>query len=142
MSFWCLQFFQRMNENNSTWGTIVVGSIFFVHFWKNWRYVQKRHFEINWPLDVYDYNSIDGFGVTVLDLLYVLMCHIGAISHGYISTRAKKPFHTIAFTGCIHRVHCHISICTSLLNPIFICTFSPQNHTESSQDMHQKNLYL
>ena len=54
------------------------------------------------------------------------MCHIGAISHGYISTRAKKPFHTIAFTGCIHRVHCHISICTSLLNPIFICTFSPK----------------
>ena len=32
MSFWCLQFSQTMNENNSTWGTIVVKLIFFVHF--------------------------------------------------------------------------------------------------------------
>ena len=26
MSFWCLQFSQKMNKNNSTWGTIVVKS--------------------------------------------------------------------------------------------------------------------
>ena len=86
--------------------------------------------------------QIMAFDMTILDFRYIPMCNIGAISHGYISTRAKKPFHTIAFTGCIHRVHCHISICTSLLNPIFICTFSPQNHTESSQDMHQKKISI
>ena len=39
MSFWCLQFFQKTNKNNSTWGTIVVRSNFFLCFFlKNWRY--------------------------------------------------------------------------------------------------------
>ena len=32
MSFWCLQFSQKTNENNSTWGTIVVKLNFFVCF--------------------------------------------------------------------------------------------------------------
>ena len=40
MYFWCLQFSQKMNENNSTRGTIVVGEL----------KIQKRHFKINWPL--------------------------------------------------------------------------------------------
>ena len=35
MSFWRLQFFQKTNKNNSTWGIIVVTIIF---FWKNWGY--------------------------------------------------------------------------------------------------------
>ena len=30
--FWCLQFFQKTNENNSTWGIIVLKSNFFVRF--------------------------------------------------------------------------------------------------------------
>ena len=34
MSFWCLQFFQNTNENNSTWCNIIFSFI----FWKNWRY--------------------------------------------------------------------------------------------------------
>ena len=38
MSFWWLQFSQKLNENNSTWGTIVVKSNIFVCFWENWRY--------------------------------------------------------------------------------------------------------
>ena len=45
MSFWFLQFTQKTNENNSTWGTIVAKSIFFVEL-----KIPKRHFEINWPL--------------------------------------------------------------------------------------------
>ena len=49
MYFWCLQFSQKVNENNSTWGTIVVKSNFFVCFLGELR-IQKRHFEINWPL--------------------------------------------------------------------------------------------
>ena len=49
MSFWCLQFSQKMNENNSTWGTLVVKSNFFVRFFGELK-VPKGHFEINWPL--------------------------------------------------------------------------------------------
>ena len=49
MSFWCLQSFQKTNENNSTWGTIVVGSNFFLHFLEELK-IPKRHFEINWHL--------------------------------------------------------------------------------------------
>ena len=37
MSFWCNSS-KKMNENNSTWGTIVVRSNFCSFFWKNWRY--------------------------------------------------------------------------------------------------------
>ena len=49
MSFWCLQFSQKTNENNSNWGTIVVKSNFFVRFLGELK-IPKRHFEINWPL--------------------------------------------------------------------------------------------
>ena len=49
MSFWCLQFYQKTNENNSTWGTIVVKLISFVRFLGELK-ITKRHFEINWPL--------------------------------------------------------------------------------------------
>jgi hypothetical protein len=38
MSFWCLQFSQKMNENNSTWGTIVKVS-------KSWKQILKFSFE-------------------------------------------------------------------------------------------------
>ena len=49
MSFWCLQFSQKTNENNLTWGTIVVKSNFFVRFLGEFK-IPKRHFEFNWPL--------------------------------------------------------------------------------------------
>ena len=49
MSFWCLQFSQKTNENNSTWGTIVVKANFFVRFLGELK-IPKRYFEINWPL--------------------------------------------------------------------------------------------
>ena len=49
MSFLGLQFSQKTNENNSTWGTIVVKSIFFFRFLGELK-IPKRHFEINWPL--------------------------------------------------------------------------------------------
>ena len=49
MSFWCLQFYQKTNENNSTWGTIEVKSNFFARFLGELK-IPKRHFEINWPL--------------------------------------------------------------------------------------------
>ena len=48
MYFGCLQFSQKMNENNSTWGTIVKSN-FFVHFLGELE-IPKRHFEIKWPL--------------------------------------------------------------------------------------------
>ena len=48
MYFWCLQFSQKTNENNSTWGTIVVKINFFVRFLAELK-IPKRHFEINWP---------------------------------------------------------------------------------------------
>ena len=40
---------KQMNENNSTWGTIVVKSDFYVRFLRELK-IPKRHFEINWPL--------------------------------------------------------------------------------------------
>ena len=48
MLFWCVQFFQKMNENNSIWGTIVESNCF-VCFLEEFK-IPKRHFEINWPL--------------------------------------------------------------------------------------------
>ena len=42
-------FFQKTNENNSTWGTKVVNSIFFRLFLGELK-IPKRHFEINLPL--------------------------------------------------------------------------------------------
>ena len=47
MSSRCLLFFQKTNENNLTWGTIVVRSNFFVRFLEEFK-ITKRHFEINW----------------------------------------------------------------------------------------------
>ena len=44
---------KKTNENNLTWGTIVVKSNFFVHFLGELK-IPKRHFEINWPLESYD----------------------------------------------------------------------------------------
>ena len=38
MSIWCLQFFQKTNKNNSSWGAIELRINFLVCFWKNWRY--------------------------------------------------------------------------------------------------------
>ena len=38
MSFWCLPFSQKMEENNWTRGTIVVKSDFLFVFWENRRY--------------------------------------------------------------------------------------------------------
>ena len=49
MSFWVSSILQKTNENNSTWGTIVVKSNFFVLFWGELK-IPKRHFEINRPL--------------------------------------------------------------------------------------------
>ena len=51
MSFWCLQFSQKTNQNNLTWGTIVAGvkSNCFVRFLGESK-IPKRHFEINWSL--------------------------------------------------------------------------------------------
>ena len=49
MSFWCLQFSQKMNENNSTWGTIVVKWIFLFNFLGELK-IPKRHCEIKWSL--------------------------------------------------------------------------------------------
>ena len=40
---------KKMNENNLSWGTIVVKSNIFVHFLGKFK-IPKRHFEINWPL--------------------------------------------------------------------------------------------
>ena len=49
MSFWCFEFFQKTNENNSTGGIIVVKSNFFVHFLEELK-TPKIHFEIDRPL--------------------------------------------------------------------------------------------
>ena len=56
MCFWCLQFSQKTNENNSTWGTIVVKSNIFIRFLGELK-VPKRHFEINWPLETLNNND-------------------------------------------------------------------------------------
>ena len=47
--FGAFKFFQKTNENKSTWGIIVVKSNFFVRFLEELK-TTKRHFEINWPL--------------------------------------------------------------------------------------------
>ena len=52
MSFWCLQFFQKQNKNHSTWGTYHSSFRlnFSFDFWKNLKYIPKKHFEINFSL--------------------------------------------------------------------------------------------
>ena len=49
--FGVFKFFQKTNENKSTWGIIVVKSNFFVRFLEELR-ILKSPFEINWPLPV------------------------------------------------------------------------------------------
>ena len=49
MSFWCLQFLPKMNENESTWGIIVVKPVSFVRFSEEFTAWQFA-FEINWTL--------------------------------------------------------------------------------------------
>ena len=46
--FGVIKLFQKIKENKSTWGIIVVKLIFF-HFWEELR-IPKSHFETNWPL--------------------------------------------------------------------------------------------
>ena len=48
--FWYLQFSQKLNENNSAWGTMVVKSNSFVRFLGEFK-IPNRHFENNGPLD-------------------------------------------------------------------------------------------
>ena len=62
-----LQFFQKSNENNSTWGTLVVKSNFFVRFLDE----LKRHFEINWPLVWEERNSSQYLGLRRLHKEYI-----------------------------------------------------------------------
>ena len=47
--FGVFKFFQKMNENKSTWGIIVVKSTSFAWFLEEVR-IPKSPFEINWPL--------------------------------------------------------------------------------------------
>ena len=60
MSFWRFEFFQITNENNLTWGIIVVKSNFFVRFLEEFK-TQIRHFEINWPLILQRTNLLTSF---------------------------------------------------------------------------------
>ena len=50
MSFGVFNFFQKTNENKSTWGIIVVKSNSFVRFLEETS-VWKNHFDFVWPLD-------------------------------------------------------------------------------------------
>ena len=49
MVFWVIDFLKKMNENNITWGIIVVKLNSFVCFLEEID-DPKNHFEINWPL--------------------------------------------------------------------------------------------
>ena len=53
-SIWCLQFSQKTNENNSTFFYHSSKVEFFVHFLGELT-IPKRHFEINWPLAVWQW---------------------------------------------------------------------------------------
>ena len=50
--FGVFKFFQKTNENKSTWGIIVVKLDFFICFLEELR-IPKSLFEINWPLTTY-----------------------------------------------------------------------------------------
>ena len=83
MSFWCLQFSQKMNENNLTWGIIVVKSNFSFVFWENWRYYQK---DISKLTDLY--HPWVGFLLSFINLrLYTVWIPLGPvfISHSFIN---------------------------------------------------------
>ena len=51
------KFFQKTNENKSTWGILVVKLNFFVPFLEELR-IPKSPFEINWPLMLYKMCSL------------------------------------------------------------------------------------
>ena len=81
MSFWCLQFFQKTNKNNSTWGTVKL--IFFIHFLGELK-IPKRHFKINWPLVnvKYEFRIFFKFcGILRKPRLYVTECFIQYFIH-------------------------------------------------------------
>ena len=69
MSFWCFEFFQKTNENNSTWGIIVVNSNLFARFLEELK-TPKRHFETDWPL-----------AIEKLNVFAILLKHVSFVSH-------------------------------------------------------------
>ena len=120
MSFWCLQFFQKKNKNNSTWGIIVVGSNFFIRFLEELR-IPKSPFEINWPLwSIFGVQVLIQFGkigmelhnLKIFTILYNLLgmhsfCNVGI----FILTTLLYQY--LAFLYQICRLHC-IVICMFL----------------------------
>ena len=65
---------KKKNENNSTWGTIVVKSNFFVRFLGELK-IPKRHFEINWPPDLFWMTSFyNYFRLHLLGIPFILVC--------------------------------------------------------------------
>ena len=70
MSFWCLLFSQKRNENNSTRGTIVVKSNFFVRFFGELK-IPKRHFEINWPLEEEEILIVSIWALWIICFMYL-----------------------------------------------------------------------
>ena len=76
MSFWCLEFSQKTNENNSTWVTIVVKSNFFVHSLGELKKIPKRPFEINWPLSRFKPNWEIFSVFCCLLRIFKIYCHL------------------------------------------------------------------
>ena len=103
MSFWCLQFSQKTNENNSTWGTIVVKSIFFIRFMGELK-IPKRHFEINWPLGKTGYSEGAGF-----NFFKVFFCRVMIIGPTWRCQdeflRHSKPKFRISFFCCFYAIY-------------------------------------
>ena len=80
--FGVFKFFQKTNENKSTWGIIVVKSNFFVHFSEELR-IPKSSFEINRPLvePIQDLNVNLGIQIKVQAVFCL---------HGSLTTQFSK----------------------------------------------------
>ena len=119
MFFWCLQFPQKTNENNSTWGTIVVKLNFFVRWFLGELKIPKRHFEINWLLCIYSASTLNNGSLSTkiishaelwwqkqTDFFFYVCWHFFSAFQSQMWC-GEDIMHacSIKWCACIHKVH-------------------------------------
>ena len=110
--------FNSQNENNSTWGTKVVKSIFLVHFLGELK-IPKRHFEINWPLNTVHVIQLD----CIIHCLYMTcMWYLFSTSHTHVIVLSS-----VSELPTLSHNRLRISVRFSLLSLVYVLSSLEQS---------------
>ena len=111
--FGVFNFFQKTNENKSTWGIIVVNLNLFVRFLEE-TLTWKNHFDFVWPLHGYKFPSGKSIYFTFMKPLSKLPCNITTWSsgpwlilfHHCSAVQYKGTYSAVSFDGPFHAHYC------------------------------------